>query len=202
MNKNELQIIVDAIDNKNPKRELNFAYIDFNRMCIIATNTRKVVKYFLRADEVAGCKGVHYLHKKILKAIIPLCAKDVEYKFEHNHIVIDGVKVKLNTNAIEDKFEYPNMDKVFATMYENEFVTDSINFIDFDLTHQNTHINSDMFKALQEFSDVSQYKVESIAQKANQVGMVKISGYKDNAQRFVSVLMGIEYKPAEPTLFD
>jgi len=202
MNKNELQIIADAVDSRNCKRELNFAYIDFDKMCIVATNTIKAVKYFLRAEEVVGCKGVHFLHKKILKALITMCAKEVEYKFEHNHIVIDDVKVKLNTNAIEYKFEYPNMDKVFVIMYENEFITDSISFIDFDLTHKNTHIKSYAFKALQEFSDVRKYKVESIEQKQNQAGMVRISGYKNNTQRFVSAIMGIEYKPPEPTLFD
>jgi len=201
MNKNELQIIADAVDSKSYKRELDFAYIDFDKMCIVATNTRKAVKYFLRADEVTGCKGVHYLHKEILKAIISLCVEDVEYKFEHNHIVIDDVKVKLNTNA-EDKSEYPNVDKVaFETKYENEFVTDSIRFVNFDLADKNTYIDSDDFKALQEFSDVGKYKVEYIEQKQNHPGIVKISGYKNNTQRFASVQMGVEYKPAEPTQF-
>ena len=202
MNKRELSIIADAVDSKNPKRELNFAYIDFDRMCIASTNTRKLVKYFLNTDEVERCSGVHYLHKKVLKLIISLCAKEIEYKFVKNHIVIDDVKISLNTNDIEEKFNYPNIDVILNKRFEDEYITDNIRFIDFDLTHRNTHINSDALKTLQEFGDAGKYKVESIAQTSKDIGMVKISGVKNNNVRFTAMIMGIDYKPQAPTLFD
>lgn len=207
MNKNEMNLILDAVDNKNPKRELNYAFIDFVNKCIVATDTKKLVILHLREDEIENCFGTHYLHKRILKAIISFMNKEKEmnYKFVDNHIIIDDMKIKLDTEYVYDtkyKLSYPNMEQAIHKRFDDSFVTESLMFIDFDTTHKNTHINSDMFKAVQEYGDAGKYKVSSIAQKDKVVGMVKIEGIKENALRFTTVLMGIEYKPQDPTLFD
>ncbi len=75
MNKNEMNLILDAVDNKNPKRELNYAFIDFRNNCIVATDTKKLVILHLREDEIENCFDTHYLHKRILKAIISFMDK-------------------------------------------------------------------------------------------------------------------------------
>jgi hypothetical protein len=205
MTKSELQIIADAVvvATKYPKIELTFAYIDFDEMCICATNTRKLIKYHLRADEVEMCTGVHFLHRSILKAIISICDnKDTEYKFVKNNIVIGNLKIKVgNVDANESEYKYPALE-VLKARYEHSYTTDTINYIDFDLTHRNTHINSDMFKMLQEHCDVSKYQIESIAQTKDTIGSVQITGIKNNQKRLTAVMIGVEYKPQAPTLFD
>lgn len=204
MTKSELRIIADAVASKNSKRELNFAFIDFDNMCIWATDTRKLIKYHLRADEVELCSGAHFLHKNVLKAIIGVCEKETEYKFVRNNIVISDLKIKvgnIEADTSKDDYKYPKLE-VLSKRYEYSYTTDDINYIDFDLTHRNTHINSDMFKMLQEHCDVSKYQVESIAQTKDTVGSVQITGMKNNQKRLTAVMIGIEYKPQAPTLFD
>ncbi len=128
----------------------------------------------------------------------------MNYKFVDNHIIIDDMKIKLDTEYVYDdkyKLNYPNMEEATNKRFDDSFVTESLMFIDFDTTHKNTHINSDMFKAVQKYGDAGKYKVSSIAQKDKVVGMVKIEGIKEKL-RFTTVLMGIEYKPQDPALFD
>lgn len=211
MNKNEMNLILDAVDNKNPKRELNYAFIDFSNKRIISTNTRKLVVLYLREDEIENCFGTHYIHKRILKAIISFMRKEKElnYKFVDNHIIIDDMKIKLDNEYVYDekfKLNYPNMEAQIHKRYEKSYTSENLMFIDFDTTHNNTHISSNMFKAIQEFGDAGKYKVSSIAQRDNykdkNVGMVKIDAIKENELRYTTILMGIEYKPQDPTLFD
>jgi len=207
MNKNEFKLVEDAIASKNPKREINYAYIDFNDNCIYSTDTRKMVIINLNEDEVENCFGTHYLHKKILKAMITFMSKEkeVSYKFEDNHLIVDDMKFKLDTEYVYDekyKLKYPQINEQLIKHYEQHFNTEDLMYIDFDMTHRNTHINSDMFKAMQEYGDASKYKISSIPQRDREVGMVRIDGYKDNKLRFTQILMGIEYKPQDPTLFD
>lgn len=211
MNKNEFQLIADAVDTKNPKRELNYAYIDFHDNCIYATDTRKLVIIQLREDEIENCYGTHYLHRKILKAMITFMSKEKEinYKFVDNHLIVDDMKFKLDTEYVYDekyKLKYPNMRENLPHRYSTSYTTEDLMYVDFDTTHNNTHINSDMFKGVQEYGDAVNYKVSSIPQnnsiEGKRVGMVKIEGFKENQLRFTTVLMGIEYKPQDPTLFD
>lgn len=208
MNKNELKLLDSCVTAKNPKRELDYAEIDFNEMCISAIDTRRLIRYNLREQEVKNCKGKHYLHKKILKALITMMEKYDEYYFEDNHIVIHDTKIKLHTVADMEKFKYPETADIInsALMYD-KYETSSLMYIDFDTTHKNTHINSDSFKPLQEFADASRYLVSTKPQKEKEVGMVKIEAYKgdDNDstyKRFEMLMMGIEYIPAQPSLFD
>jgi len=211
MNKNEFKLVEDAIASKNPKREINYAYIDFNDNCIYSTDTRKMVIINLNEDEVENCFGTHYLHKKILKAMITFMSntKEVSYKFEDNHLIVDDMKFKLHTEYEYDekyKLKFPNMNDHLPKRYTNSYTTDSLMYIDFDTTHNNTHINSDLFKGIQEFGDATKYKVSSIQQDSNRegqrAGMVKIEGFKENNLRITAVIMGTEYKPQDPTLFD
>lgn len=202
MKKSELMIIVDAVANKNPKQELNFAFIDFDNMFIIATDTYKLVKYHLREDEVKDCYGKHFLHKKILKAIIGMFGKIDNAYFEDNKIILGNIKVGIN-NIHNQECKYPTLDDVLhKTMYEDSYTVDNLHFIDFDLTHKNTHINSDAFKILQEHAHAGKYKVDSIPQTKDAVGRARIIGISENKQRFTCILTGVEYRPQAPTLFD
>jgi len=201
MTKNEFQLIEKYVDRNNPKVELNYAYVDFDNKCICATDTKMVIKVHLTDEEITNCKGVFFVHKKLLRTIISMCAKDTDYVFEDNFIKLENNKIYLDT-ANSDRYKFPDLTNVFSKVYDESFVYDDLFFIDFELTHKNTHISSHTFKPLQEFSEAAKYEISYQPQTAKSVGMAKIDGYKDNQLRYEVIHMGIEYKPLEPTLFD
>lgn len=203
MKKNELKIIENAIAGADIRKELCFASIDFDNMIILATNTRKLIKYYLRADEVENCSGKHFVHKSMFKAIIEMCGNNTEYKFINNDIVIGDKKIRMSNIDKDAGYKYPMLDEALhSIIYDDSYIIDNLDFIDFDLTHKNTHINSDDFKTLQAHADAGQYQIDSVAQTRGVAGRARIIGVKDDAQRFVAILLGVEYKPQAPSLFD
>jgi len=205
MKKNEFRLLESMIDNKSYKRELAYAKIDFNSMEIVGTDTRRAIKIKLRENEVYMCSGVHYMHKKILKAFTQLMSNDIEYKFENNHLVVGDEILQLNTLGDKVGFNYPKLELEYK--YDTEYISSNIMYIDFDTTHNNTHINSEAFKTLQEFGDAKEYIVKTKAQVKDVAGLVKIIGRVEDEDyvlvtRFEVLLMGLVYIPPQPTLFD
>lgn len=205
MTKTDFKLLATFLKD-NPKKELAYAMIDFDNKCIIATDTTKLIKLHLQDDEIHKCIGVHYLHKSILKAIATMMDKDAIYRFEFNTIVANGARVQLDNRDDKADFNYPFTRSILFTTGMKSFDTNSLMFIDFDLTHENTHINSDFLKPLQEHLHADRYTVYTKPQTEDEAGRAKITSFitKDDKihTRAEVVIMGIKYKPVQKSLFE
>jgi len=207
MTKDEFKLIHKILPNSNPKNEVCFAQIDFTQNVLYVTNTKTLIQINLTDDEVEMCNGVHYIHKKIINVLAQHAQKDKKYTFLNNNVLLDDIALHISTHNKQYNFKYPNMQHILLkTYFEKQFTRRALEYIDFDTTHYDTHINSDAFKPFQEFALYDNYRISVKPQEKESVGMVKIEGFinrDDNPpfKRLEAIIMGVEYTPPQPTLF-
>jgi hypothetical protein len=201
MTKKLLTLISTFVDSKNPKLELNYALVDFENNVVVATDTRRIIKANLGDVHVEGCSGTHLVHKKILGAICTMSTNDTVYSFMDNCIVLDGFTSISLSNA-NFEFKYPNFNDILDTQFDDVITLGSLEFVDFELTHLDTHINvTHLFPAI-EHSQSNDFHVHYKKQTQGEQGKAKIVAFSDDGEIIYQALyMGVLFKPQHPTLF-
>ena len=200
MTKKLLKLMHAFIDTNNPKRELNFALVDFDDRIIVATDSRRIIKVNIPHDNIQNCHGKHLVHKKIISAMEKLADKDGDYSFQNNNIVIDGNKVSID--AYLHEFHYPDHDRIFGVKTDDSFTLDHLNQIDFELTHLNCHINNSYIVPLKAYGAESGFSVWYRSQTIDNAGIVRIQHNDENHIVFDAIIMGEEFKPQYVNLFN
>jgi hypothetical protein len=215
MQKQDMRLVEDCIDTKNQKQELNYALFDFNKNIVIASNTKVLIEFKLNEDDVDGCSGLHYVHKKYLKLIIGMMKNDVDYKFNNNCISAGGARFTLDNQPNDDHsepFDFPleNLDKYLREDDEYDFTLDSIEILEYDAAINNAFVLPKNLLGVQEHGNAQKFGIKITPQRdvkvgektKTDVGSVKVVGIKSDMVRFTFVAVGIEYKAPVPTLFN
>lgn len=201
MTKKLLKLIGSFVDQGNPKLELNNALVDFDDNIIVATDTRMIIRVPLHEGEVEDCRGKYLLNKKVLKAAEGIADKDGQYSFEDNALILGYNHLSVDT--VKEEFSYPDHAKIFQVDWDDSFKVDSIEQIDFELTHLDTHINGADMNAAVEYATASYYHIYYKAQLKEDPGMVMIKAFDSaNTLLYQALYMGVQFIPKRPTLFD
>lgn len=179
----------------------SFAQIDFDNKKITVADSKRVIVFYLRDEEIKNCKGVFYTHSKILSLLSTFTAKDYDYSFKDNCLVVKGVSIGLDNLPKGEEFEYPDVDDVIKKHTKDiakqspDFKVDTLIDIEFELPKKNVYINTDDLAIFQEHKCYN-YNVYIKPQEDNDPSVVKIEGfvkdeYDDVVKRYDAVIMGV-----------
>jgi hypothetical protein len=207
MTKSDLNLIEKFIDTKNPKRELNYAYLGEDG--IYATDTRIAIHFH------ASWLGLNMLlHKKLLKGFISALSSDSIVSIDGNGFMRanDGFKISCDTWDGE-KFNFPDMKKMFNVEFKYKMTLEDISDLHFELSQRNCFVDDARLYPVIEFGDCKYYEVffneQVIKDNHTNTGLVKIVGiFNDDEEvdkvKFTALIMGREFqtKTQEQLLLD
>lgn len=204
MFKKDLKLIDAFISAKNPKIELSFAKMQ--RGAIIATDTRKAIKF--NFDEL---NGTGLVHKKLLKGFEATLGKDEKVFFEDGYLHTSDVKLAIDTgyfvedengkNKLGAKYEaYPNLDTVLNMQLPFHFMLESIDDLQFELAQKDCYIDDLHLNAIIAYNDCSVFDIYYKPQMVNEKEQIETATVKIKAQKaddngvlkeqFIVVIMG------------
>jgi hypothetical protein len=196
MTKNDLNLIASFIDNKNTKKELEFASIADDG--IYATDTKKAIHFN------APMLGLDlYLHKKLLKGFISYMEKDDEASIDGNGFLRCGnTKMHCDTADYSD-FKYPNLKNILNEKFEYKMNLEDIDDIHFELSQRDCFVDDIHLNPIISYSDCKRYIIffnkQKIDTNTTHTGMAKIVGLYDTEDevdlvKFTAVVIGREFK--------
>ena len=208
MNKQMLKFLSNFIDTNNPKRELNYAIIDFEKLTITATDTRKLVEINIPNEDTTNCKGIFYIHKKIVKVMEQLALRDNEYFFKDNCLILDDVKISLDNEykthdqIKENKgFKHPDTEGIIKSVNDNIFNTSCVTQLDYELARNDAFVVSSFFNPLIELCRIPNYEVsynkQDMTEETDNSSKVKVIGNDNHRVIFTAVYMGKQFVPEE-----
>lgn len=197
MNKNDLNLISAFIDAKNPKVELNYAYLGEDG--IYASDTRKVIKFnipMLSLDLM--------LDKKILKGFISVLSKDSQASIDgFGFLRTHGLKMSCDTWGFSGEKQNPDYTRILDTNYEKHFVLESIEDLQFELAQRNCFIDDVHLNPIIQFAEclkfnifykeqISETRVNGNYTNSSEVKIVGRCSTEDevNIVKFTAVVMG------------
>jgi DNA polymerase-3 subunit beta len=130
---NSIKNITPAIDNNNPKFELNGALIDIkeDKINFVATDTRRLA--ISKIENINNKSNQIIIPKKAIIEIQKLFFDDCEIKYDDVNLVVKNKNYTFFTKLINGKFpDYtrilPNNFKITVTVNKNQFI-DAIKLI-------------------------------------------------------------------------
>ena len=197
MTKNDLNLIGAFIDSKNPKAELNYAYLGNDG--IYATDIRKVIKFnipMLSLDLM--------LEKRVLKGFVSVLGKDDEASIDgFGYLRTPGIKMNCNTWNYDSEVKLPDYAKILEQNFVRHFVLETIDDLQFELSQRNCFIDDDKLYPIIQFAECTKFHIFYEEQKEIETetgfekssGIVKIVGkYSTEDEvdivKFVAVVMG------------
>jgi len=130
---NSIKNITPAIDNNNPKFELNGALIDIkeDKINFVATDTRRLA--ISKIENINNKSNQIIIPKKAIIEIQKLFFDDCEIKYDDINLVVKNKNYTFFTKLINGKFpDYtrilPNNFKITVTVNKNQFI-DAIKLI-------------------------------------------------------------------------
>ena len=195
MNKNDLNLIHAFIDAKNPKIELNYAYLKDDG--IYATDTRKVIKFSIPMLDLDLL-----LEKRILKGFISTVGKD-------DIVTIDGFGFirtfgnKMSCDTFVHDIKPVDYNRILNMEFDNHFFLESIEDLQFELAQRNCFIDEEHLNPIIAYAECTGFNIFYSGQKEtieNDVktkhnGVVKIIGKhstedESNIVKFTAIVMG------------
>ncbi len=156
---NSIRKITPAIDNNNPKFELNGALVDIknNNINFVATDTRRLAVSYLQ--NISNNENQFIIPKKAIIEIQKLFLDDANISYDNTNLIISNDKMKFFTKLINGKF--PDYDRIIPKSLKYNFslpkdiLIDSIKlvtslFSNIKITFNN---NSIIFESLDEDSE-------------------------------------------------
>lgn len=196
MTKNDLNLIAAFVDNKNPKKELDFANVAEDG--IYATDTRKAIHF-----NVPMLNLDLYLHKKILKGFTSFMTKDDTASIDGNGFLrCNNIKMSCDTEDLVD-FKYPDLNSILDRNFEYKMDLEDIEDIQFELSQRDCFIDDVHLNPIIEHGNCNRYVIffnkQRIAEDKTNTGLAKIVGLYDTDSeiglvKFTAVVMGREFK--------
>ena len=196
MTKNDLNLIAAFVDNKNPKKELDFANVSYDG--IYATDTRRAIHF-----NVPMLNLDLYLHKKILKGFTSFMTKDDTASIDGNGFLrCNNIKMSCDTADITD-FNYPDLKSILDKNFEYKMDLEDIDDIQFELSQRDCFIDDIYLNPIIEYGNCNRYVIffnkQKITEDKTNTGLAKIVGLYDTDSeiglvKFTAVVMGREFK--------
>ncbi len=116
---NSIRKITPAIDNNNPKFELNGALVDIksNRINFVATDTRRLAVSHLQ--NISNAENQFIIPKKAIIEIQKLFLDDANISYDDTNLIISNDKMKFFTKLINGKF--PDYDRIIPKSLKHNF---------------------------------------------------------------------------------
>lgn len=116
---NSIRKITPAIDNNNPKFELNGALVDIksNRINFVATDTRRLAVSHLQ--NISNSENQFIIPKKAIIEIQKLFLDDANISYDDTNLIISNDKMKFFTKLINGKF--PDYDRIIPKSLKHNF---------------------------------------------------------------------------------
>ncbi len=110
---NSIKKITPAIDNNNPKFELNGALIDIksSKINFVSTDTRRLAISFLQ--NISNDQTQFIIPKKAIVEIQKLFLDEATISYDENHLVIANSNMKFFTKLINGK--YPDYERIIPS---------------------------------------------------------------------------------------
>jgi DNA polymerase-3 subunit beta len=101
---NSIRKITPAIDNNNPKFELNGALIDIksSKINFVSTDTRRLAISFLQ--NISNDEAQFIIPKKAIIEIQKLFLDDAKISYDENNLIVSNANMKFFTKLINGKF--------------------------------------------------------------------------------------------------
>lgn len=101
---NSIKKITPAIDNNNPKFELNGALIDIknSKMNFVSTDTRRLAISFL--ENMSNDEAQFIIPKKAIIEIQKLFLDEARVSYDENNLIVSNANMKFFTKLINGKF--------------------------------------------------------------------------------------------------
>ncbi len=114
---NSIRKITPAIDNNNPKFELNGALIDIknSKINFVATDTRRLAISYL--ENISNKEGQFIIPKKAIIEIQKLFLDEAIITYDDTNLIISNDKIQFFTKLINGKF--PDYERIIPTSLKN-----------------------------------------------------------------------------------
>lgn len=204
MRKQDLNLILPFIDEKNPKLELNFAKVIDG--AIVATDTKKVIQF-----NVKGIFGNKLIHKKLFKGLANILGQSERLHFKDGYLHTDIVKFGVDTGYfVEDEdgkhklgakaSDFPDTKTITNMHLPYHFTLDNINDLHYELAQKNCFVDDIHLNPVIAYSACKMYDIYYKPQTVNEknhieTATVKIVATKTDSNgviftQFIAVFMG------------
>lgn len=156
-----LELIEKIVDKNNPKMELNYALFDFTNNEIIATDTRRLLKYYINISKDNESYDSLIVHKSTLSRVISAASKHQGIEFSNGQFISEYDSI---SPVLKENFVYVNTKTLIEdTKKYTKYNIQELDLLIFQLHNLGVHFNLYYLEAIKafdlEYNDYLSYNI-------------------------------------------